>query len=440
MKKIFLMLSLLLIINQANLSQPKSNIDSTVFQGTLNNCIKYAIQHQPILRQSLLDESIANQTIKSKLADWFPQLNFNFNIQHNYLLSTSISQGNPIKIGLYNNSSGMFSLTQTIFNRDVLLAASTAGLVRNQVNQITASKKIDIVVNVSKAFYSVLSIQEQNKLIDEDILRLTQSMQDAFNQYKSGVVDKTDYEKATIALNNAQAEQKQNLELLKSGYSALKFEMGYPSKSNLKIESDSLRMVQNIYMDTTQSLNYENRIEYKLIQTQHDLQKANLRYYIWSFLPSVTAYGEYNFNYQNNSLPNLYNKNYPNSYIGLELSLPIFQGGKRLQDIDQAELELERSNYDIINLKNSINNEYELALDAYKSNWYNYVSLKDNLKLANDVYNTVELQYKSGIKTYLDVISAETDLRTTEVNLINAVYQLLSSKLDLQKALGTIQF
>lgn len=434
------MLSLLLIINQANLSQPKSNIDSTVFQGTLNNCIKYAIQHQPILRQSLLDESIANQTIKSKLADWFPQLNFNFNIQHNYLLSTSISQGNPIKIGLYNNSSGMFSLTQTIFNRDVLLAASTAGLVRNQVNQITASKKIDIVVNVSKAFYSVLSIQEQNKLIDEDILRLTQSMQDAFNQYKSGVVDKTDYEKATIALNNAQAEQKQNLELLKSGYSALKFEMGYPSKSNLKIESDSLRMVQNIYMDTTQSLNYENRIEYKLIQTQHDLQKANLRYYIWSFLPSVTAYGEYNFNYQNNSLPNLYNKNYPNSYIGLELSLPIFQGGKRLQDIDQAELELERSNYDIINLKNSINNEYELALDAYKSNWYNYVSLKDNLKLANDVYNTVELQYKSGIKTYLDVISAETDLRTTEVNLINAVYQLLSSKLDLQKALGTIQF
>ena len=440
MKKIFLMLSLLAIINQANLPQPKSNIDSTVFQGTLNNCIKYAIQHQPTLRQSLLDESIANQTIKSKLAEWFPQLNFNFNIQHNYLLSTSISQGNPIKIGLYNNSSGMFSLTQTIFNRDVLLAASTAGLVRDQANQITASKKIDIVVNVSKAFYSVLSIQEQNKLLDEDILRLTQSMQDAFNQYKSGVVDKTDYEKATIALNNAQAEKKQNMELLKSGYSALKFVMGYPSKSNLKIESDSLRMVQNIYMDTTQSLNYENRIEYKLIQTQHDLQKANLRYYMWSFLPSVTAYGEYNFNYQNNSLPNLYNKNYPNSYIGLELSLPIFQGGKRLQDIDQAELELERSNYDIINLKNSINNEYELALDAYKSNWYNYVSLKDNLKLASDVYNTVELQYKSGIKTYLDVISAETDLRTTEVNLINAVYQLLSSKLDLQKALGTIQF
>ncbi len=440
MKKIFLLISLLLIMNQSNLPQPKTDSDSTLVQGTLKNCIQYALEHQPILKQSLLDESIANQTIKSKLADWFPQLNFNFNIQHNYLLSTSISQGNPIKIGLYNNSIGMFSLTQTIFNRDVLLAASTASLVREQTNQITASKKIDVVVNVSKAFYSVLSIQEQNKLLDEDILRLSQSLQDAVNQYKSGIVDKTDYEKATIALNIAKTEKKQNLELLKAKYSLLKFEMGYPAKSNLEIKSDSLRMVQNIYIDTTQSLNYENRIEYKLVQTQHNLQKANLRYYIWSFLPTVTAYGEYNFNYQNNSIPNLYNKNYPNSYIGLELSLPIFQGGKRIQDIDQAELELKRSNYDIINLKNSINSDYVQALAEYKSNWYNYVSLKDNLKLARDVYNTVELQYNSGIKTYLDVISAETDLRTTEVNLINAIYQLLSSKLDLQKALGTIQF
>ena len=427
-------------MNQSNFPNGKTDIDSTLIKGTLGNCIKYALDHQPILKQSLLDERITNQTIKSKLADWFPQLNFSFNIQHNYLLSTTISQGNPIKVGLYNNSNGLFSLTQTIFNSDVLLAASTAGLVRNQANQITASKKIDVIVNVSKAFYSVLSIKEQNKLLDEDILRLSQSLQDAYNQYKSGIVDKTDYEKATIALNNAQAEKKQNLELLNAKYSELKFEMGYPTNRNLEIESDSLRMVQNIYIDTAQSLNYENRIEYKLVQTQHKLQKANLRYYIWSFLPSVTAYGEYNFNYLNNSLPKLYNVNYPNSYIGLELSLPIFQGGKRIQEIDQAELEVKRSDYDIINLKNSINNEYVQALAAYKSNWYNYVSLKDNLKLANDVYNTIELQYKSGIKTYLDVISAESDLRTTEVNLINAIYQLLSSKLDLQKSLGTIQF
>jgi outer membrane protein TolC len=70
----------------------------------------------------------------------------------------------------------------------------------------------------------------------------------------------------------------------------------------------------------------------------------------------------------------------------------------------------------------------------------NYNILKENLNLAKDVYNTIQLQYKSGIKTYLEVITAENDLRTTQTNYNNALFQLLSSKLDLEKALGTIQY
>jgi outer membrane protein TolC len=77
---------------------------------------------------------------------------------------------------------------------------------------------------------------------------------------------------------------------------------------------------------------------------------------------------------------------------------------------------------------------------SYKSNLNNYHLLKINLGLAREVYNTIQLQYRSGIKTYLDVITAESDLRTTQVNYYNALYQVLSSKLDVQKALGQIKY
>ncbi|HSC37811.1 MAG TPA: TolC family protein, partial [Chitinophagaceae bacterium] len=69
-----------------------------------------------------------------------------------------------------------------------------------------------------------------------------------------------------------------------------------------------------------------------------------------------------------------------------------------------------------------------------------YYVLKDNLALAQDVYNTIQLQYKAGIKTYLDVIIAESDLRASQVNYTNALYDVLSSKLDVQKALGDIRY
>ena len=65
---------------------------------------------------------------------------------------------------------------------------------------------------------------------------------------------------------------------------------------------------------------------------------------------------------------------------------------------------------------------------------------KKNLDMAKDVYNIIELQYKSGVKTYLDVLTAETNLRSTQINYLNALYQVLISKTDLQKALGTIHY
>ncbi len=439
-KIIFFIQVIILFLAPSIFSQIKNSPDSLLHNATLQDCIQFALENQPSIKQSLIDESITNQEIKSKLADWFPQLNFNFNFQHNYKLQTSVFQGNAVHFGVTNTSSAQFSLTQTIFDRDVLLASTTAGDVRKQVEESTTENKINVVVNVSKAFYAALLAQNQIDLINEDITRLTQSEKDTYNQYKSGVVDKTDYMRATVALNNAKAEQKQDEEMLKASYANLKEQMGYPASSELKLNYDTTKMESDIFIDTTGTIDSKNRIEYQLLETEKRLQEADLHYYQWSFIPSLSAFGDYNFNFLNDELSKLYNQNYPSAYIGLQLSFPIFQGGKRFQEIEQAKLELEQYDYDFESLENSINTEYVQALANYKSNLNNFLTQKENLNLAKEIYNTIELQYKSGIKSYLEVITAETDLRTTQVNYINALYQVLSSKLDVQKALGTIKY
>jgi len=422
------------------LSQTNSQNDSLLYKATLEKCIEYALKNQPLIKQSLVDENITNQEIKSKIADWFPQLNFKFNYQHNYKLQTSVIQGNTVHFGIINTSSAQFSLNQTIFNRDVLLASSTAGDVQMQAEQSTTENKINVVVNVSKAFYSVLLAQNQIDLVNEDITRLKQSKKNTYNQYQSGVVDQTDYMRATVALNNAMAEQKQDQEMLKTSYAYLKEQMGYPANEKLLLNYDTTKMEEDIFIDTTNTIDFNNRIEFQLLKTEKRLQEANLDYYKWSFIPSLSAFGEYNFNFLNDKLSQLYKQDYPTSYVGLQLSFPIFEGGKRFHEIEQAKLELKRYNYDFESLKNSINTEYVQALSNYKSNLANFLIQKKNLILAKEVYNTLELQYKSGVKAYLDVITAETDLRATQVNYINALYQVLSSKLDLQKALGKIKY
>ena len=420
--------------------QPQPASDSLSEHRTLENCIHYALLHQPLVGESMMDEEIADRTIQGKLADWFPQLNLNFNAQHNPQIPVAIVGGIPINQGLANNANIQFTATQTLFNKDVLLASTSAGDVRTFAKQKTQSTKIDVVINVSNAYYATLVTEQQIELLDEAILRLEQSSKDAYTKYQGGIVDKTDYMRARIALNNAKADRQQAGELLKARLANLKEQMGYPGGAMLELDYDSTQMQREVFFDTSRSVNYDNRIEFQLLQTQMHLQEDNLNYYKWSFIPSLSLYAGYTVNYQNSFVDPLFNQRYPYSFVGLQLSIPLFEGGKRIQQIKQAKLQLDRVDYEALLLENNIKTQYALALANYKSNLNNYKVLSDNLQLAQDVYRTIQLQYKAGTKSYLEFITAETDLRSAQVNQTNALYQLLVSKLDMQKALGTISY
>ncbi len=419
-------------------SQSQTTNDSLLSHASLEKVIAYALLKQPTIQQALIDEKTTSLQIKSKLADWYPQLNFNYLYQHNFNVPVNIIGGNPIQLGVGNTSALQLMASQTIFNRELLLANRTKADVLQQARQQTTGSKIDLIVSVTKAFYDVLATEQQLRVVEENIVRLEKSLKDANAQYDAGVVDKTDYKRATIALNNARASRKVNQEALVAKKEYLKALMNYPQEAVFTIVYDTAALEKEMLVDTLQMLSFENRIEYQQLATQRRLQEANVKYNKWSYIPTLTANGAYIRNFLNDNFSKLYNQSFPNSYAGITLGFPIFQGGKRKFNIMQAERLLERTDYAIAGLKNVVNTEYSNALANYKASFANYTAIKENLVLAQEVYTIIDLQYRSGIKAYLEVITAETDLRTAQINYFNALYQLLSSKVDVQKSLGTI--
>jgi outer membrane protein TolC len=186
-------------------------------------------------------------------------------------------------------------------------------------------------------------------------------------------------------------------------------------------------------------LDYNNRIEYQQLQTALNLQNSGISYYRWSFLPDLSAFYEYTARFRNDRFPDLYNQATPTSLLGLRLSLPLFQGMHRLENLSKAKLQYQRLQVGMDYLKSEINSEYTLALSRYTGNLNELRTAKRNITLARDIYNTVRLQYEKGIKAYLEVIVSETDLRTAELNYLNILFQVLSSKVDLEKASGDIK-
>ncbi|KAA9340233.1 TolC family protein [Adhaeribacter soli] len=410
---------------------------------TLDQCIAYALKNKPSVQQAYLDEQITEREIKAALADWFPQLGVAANLQHYLKMPVTIFPNEagvlvPRQIGTVNSSNLSLVADQVIFNNDVFFASRGSRYVRLQSKQNTYNEKIDIVVNVSRAFYDVLLSQEQLKILDQDIIRQEKQLKDARAQYEQGLVDKTDWQRADISLTNVRSTRKRTLEAIRPKYVFLKELIGYPAEKELQIAFNPVEMQHHMLADTLQPVSYANRIEFQQLQTQKQIQELSVNYYKWSFMPSFSAYYSYNIVYQNNDFQQLYKQSYPNSPIGLRMSVPLFTGTRRLQNLRRAQLLDKRLDLDIANIKNRINTEYEAAMATYRSDLYELKTVQHNVQVAEDVYRIIKLQYDEGIKPYLDLILAEAEIRATQLNYYNALYRVLTSKLEVERVTGTI--
>jgi len=441
--------------SKANLLKPVTVKDSgknnTGDYLTLQQCIDYALQHQPGLNISLINVDVAKTTNAINLSGALPQISASGDLIHYFQQSqagsASVNSGgtttstSSTKSGSSANSfiPGI-AVSQTIFNPSLLYAYKSAPLYVKQAQQVTDSAKIFVVASISKSFYSLLLTLEQINVLKEDTAEFAKSLRDAYHQYKGGIVDETDYEQAEITLNNTLAQLKQANENVIPQYAALKQIMGFPPEKQFNVLFDTLEMMKSIHIDTTRQLEYDKRIELQQIRTSKDLQFQLIDYYKYSFLPTVSAFYNYNLAFENNNFNNLLGTSYPSSLIGLSFSVPIFTGFNRINNLRKAKLQGQILDWNEKDLRSQIYTQYATALGNYKGNYYNLQVLQKNVTLSKRVYFVVELQYRQGIIPYLNVITAETNLITSEINYLNSLFQVLSNKIDLEKAMGDISY
>jgi len=438
-----------LVNNHPDSLSPSVNTESMPYF-TLEQCLEYALKNQPGLHQASINQDITRLSNSIALSGWLPQVSASGNLEHYIQLPSSPSPSGQGSSGTATNVSKSISysnyflpqvsITQAIFTPSLLYALRVAPLFNTQSRQITDSTKIYLVSAVSKSFYNLLLTLEQIDVYREDTARLGKSYRDAYYQYKGGIVDETNYEQALILLNNSKAQLRQALELVKPNYASLKQLMGYSGNQDFNVRFDTTQMVKAIYIDTTQVLNFEKRIEYQQIKNNFKIQSELIKYYRREFLPTLGAFYNYNLSFENNEFSSLFSKSYPNSIIGLSVSVPIFTGFSRVRNLEKSRLQQKLIEETETNIKLQVSREYQSSLGAYKSNLYNLKIQENNIALSKRVYFVTNLQYKQGIVPYLNVITAESNLITSKINYLNTLFQVLSSKIDFEKAMGILSY
>lgn len=128
-------------------------------------------------------------------------------------------------------------------------------------------------------------------------------------------------------------------------------------------------------------------------------------------------------------------KNNASTYVGLNLSIPIFNGLQNRKGVSNAKINLSSSQIDLENQKNSlykdIQQAYADALAALKK----YKSTQKSLQALEEAFRYSEQKFNLGMVTSIDYTTAKNKLAKAQTDLLQAKYEFIfkSKILDFYK-------
>ena len=424
--------------------------DSISYNLSLKEAIDYAQIHQSAILNARLDQEIAKNTVRQTIGIGLPQISGNANFQDFIKVPTNLLPGEffgqpgtqvPVQFGVKYQSLVGLDLNQLIFDGSYIVGLQAAKTYKELSNKNLQRNRIETAVAVSKAYYSVLVSNAQLQLLDANISRLKKSLNDTEALFKNGFVEKIDVDRLKVLNNNLETERENVIGLLALNVNLLKFQMGMPIQVPLTLSDtiDSLQGLEQTALTTVVDTNaYQTRIEYSLLETQKRVNQFDLRRYKSQYLPSLSAFANSSQSFQSNSFSMLFNQNFPSTVVGLRLSVPLISGGQKLYQVRNARLQVQKTDNDLVNLRNGINLEISQAQTTYLNGVRSLDNQNRNMELATEVLRVSKIKYEQGVGSSLEVTTAETSLKEAQNNYITALYDLLINKINLDRASGKI--
>lgn len=421
------------------------------FSFSLQEAQNYAIKHNYQNQNAIKDIEIAKKKVWETTAIGLPQVNAEGQIQRFIDIPTQVAPANAFnplapegqlatfQFGLnYNNSVGI-SASQLIFDGSYIVGLQAAKTYKELSINSQAKTEIELKDAVAQAYYTVLAT-EKNVVVLKNSLEATQKMlTETQALYREGLTEEQNVDQLELNVNALQT----NFEIAEDqrdfAKKLLNIQLGLPIETQVTLTEQLDNLVttnQNSLAD--KKFSAENHIDYELTVTNMKLSQLNLRKEKYSFLPTLSAF----FSHQQQNFGNELDvfsgdaRWFPATIVGLNLKLPILTSGARLSKVSQAKIEFEKMENTAKEVEQNLKYQAELAASNFDTAKETFDNQKDNLALAQKIYDKTVKKYDAGIASSLELTQAQNQLLSAEGNYIKAVLDLLNARSALEKSYG----
>lgn len=390
----------------------------------------------PELRKSAADRDAAFEKINEARSPLLPQLG----LGADYTYSNGYRDANGVNS---NATSASLQLTQTLFDmskwRALTLQEKSAGIqdVTYQTDQQT------LILNTATAYFNVLNAI--------DVLSYTQAQKDAVyrqldqttQRFNVGLVAITDVQNARSQYDTVLANEVTARNNLDNAVEQLRQVTGnyYPELASLNVDGFKTNKPQAVNALLKEA---ENR-NLSLLQARlsQDLAREQIRLAQDGHLPTLgltasTGVSDTSYNGSKTNTSQYDDSNMGQNKIGLNFSLPLYQGGMVNSQVKQAQ-------YNFVGASEQLESAHRSVVQTVRSSFNNINAsissinaYKQAVVSAQSSLDAMEAGYSVGTRTIVDVLDATTTLYNAKQQLANARYTYLINQLNVKSALGTL--
>jgi outer membrane protein TolC len=424
---------------------------------SLKQAVEYGIQNNIAAKNAKLSETEAVAHNHELLSMGLPQLNGNFDYTYYLLKPTSPAFESGFNIGslppqfatllpskfyiaLHDNINTGVNLSQMIYDTRFFIGIQTFKHLITLSQQTSALTVQDIRYNIIKGYYEVQAAKEIIRLLDSNLVIIQKLLHDTRETYKEGLIEETDVDRLELGESTLKSQINNTKNLYDLGMSSLKYNMGLQLTDQIALTDDIVSLRKQIADAPPSSFDPSQRIEAQLLQTSITLKTYDKKQRKAGYYPSLMGIANLGAGAQTDKFDDMFhvNSNYwfSQSYVGFSIKVPLYDGGQKEASVKQAKIELQKANNDLENFKNQSTLQVDAAKTTFGTNLIEEQNAKESMRLNNKIFNKTETKYKEGVSSSFELIQTQQDQTNNLIRYYTAVKNVLTSRADLDKALG----
>lgn len=352
--------------------------------------------------------------------------------------ASSSKNNGGLEVGRWNTWSAGVSASMPVVNAQLWKSIKISGMDVELAVEKARASRLDMVSQVKNAYYAVLFSKEAFNVYKEVYENAMTNYAETEKKYNVQKATDLDMARAKTNVANAipnvyNAESSIILALWQ-----LKAVMGIDLEMNIDVEGAIEDYSEYMTSDVTKadSISLDRNSTMKQLEIQANELAQSIKAQQYAYIPTLALA----FNYSYNAMTNDFNfKEYrwtPYSYVGMSLSIPIFSGGKRLNQVRQARNSYEQMRLQMTSTERNLKISIRQSLNTMETNVKSYDAAKDAVASAEKAYGIAEKSYEVGRATLTDLNDAQLALTQARLAESQAVYNFIVAKTQLEQTLG----